>query len=139
MNIPLASSVTIQNKNGIMVDFKMINQKDHPVKVYQPGDFQPTTGWEYSYEAYQVAVLQSFHILKMTVIDENNKELNQNAIMTLADHVFRNIDINKGQVLNLAIPLHEFYNLEKGTEYTLTVQYGRDKIDAYVETMFKVD
>lgn len=139
MDTPLDASLTIHFHRGPSADFKMVNQKDHPVTVLQPANFQPPTGWEYSYDAYQVAALQSFHILKMTLLDEEGNDLDKNRIITLANHVFRWIDLNKGQELKLAIPLYEFYNLDKAGKYTLIIQYGRDKVDAYAKTWFKVD
>ena len=139
MDTPLSSTVVIRSQDGLWADFEMVNQNEHPVKVVQPGNFEPTAGWAYSYDAYQVASLQSFDFLNMKVIDQDGKEIRQNTIITLANHVFRQIDLIKGSVLKLDIPLHEFYNLDKGIPYTLIIQYGRDERVAYVNTRFKID
>ncbi len=139
MDTTLFSNLVIRSKDGIWADFKMINQTEQVVSTFEPNNFQSFSGWAYSHEAYQVAVLQSFHMLKITVFTEKNKKLEQNRISTLVDHLFRKIDLQPTQELSLAIPLHEYYNLEKGMEYTLVVQYGRDTIVAYAKTKFKVE
>jgi len=139
MDTPLSSTVVIRSQDGLWADFEMVNQNEHPVKVVQPGNFQPTAGWTYSYDSYQVAALQSFDFLRIEVTDDNGKEIRQNTIITLANHVFRQIDLVKGQALKISIPLHEFYNLDEGIQYTLVIQYGRDKRVAYAKTRFKID
>lgn len=139
MDTALSSNLTIRSKDGIWANIKMVNQTDHVVSVLEPNNFQPFSGWAYSNEAYQVAVLQSFHILKMTIFTKKNKKLEQNTISTLADHLFSKVNLQPTQELSLTIPLHEYYNLEKGVEYTLVIQYGRDTIEAYAKTKFKVE
>src|ERR1044071_1377019 len=69
METSLAASITLRQQNGWQSELIMENRSDCPVDVTSPGDFPPPSGWEYSREAYQVAALQSFHILKMTLIN----------------------------------------------------------------------
>jgi hypothetical protein len=139
MKTPLKATLYIRKQDGLWADLRIVNQGDKAVEILQPGSFPPYNGWEHSYEAYQVAALQSFHILRITILDENQEELSQQEIITMADHVFRQIALEPGQELSLSIPLHEFYRLDSGVRYTIVIQYGRDQIKAQVKTTFEVD
>jgi len=139
MDTPLNATLQIRRQEGLWADLRIVNQEKEAVEIFQPGNFPPHTSWEYSYEAYQVAALQSFHILRMTVFDAAKEEQSQQDLATLADHAFRRIGLEPGQELNLSIPLHEFYILDGGAGYTIVIQYGRDPVIAHIETTFEVD
>lgn len=136
MNTQIKTELDIQYKNGIWATLKITNQGGQPVKVYHPGKHSPVVGWKHSNEAYQVALFQSFHILKMTLVDQNGTQIKQNNLVTMADPAFLHLDLVAGNEISMDIPLHEFYNLTSGLSYSLLVIYGRGNIITQAKTRF---
>jgi hypothetical protein len=139
METPLVATLRIGQQKGLWAHLRIENHKDEAVEIFYPEDFPPHDGWAFSREAYQVALLQSFHILMMKLMDADQAEINQQTLATMADPAFRRVTLQKGQTLALSIPLHEFYRLERGGRYTLILQYGRDLVKAHVENTFEIE
>ncbi|TGX53246.1 hypothetical protein E5A73_10325 [Sphingomonas gei] len=105
---------------------RIANDGDKAVTIHNPGDYRPTEGWEFSREAYRVAALRSFHFLEMT-LRADGSEIEPADIRTRADHlVGLPVALAPGANLQIHIPLHEFYDLMPGIEYSLALTYGDD-------------
>lgn len=139
MDTTLHAKLQFRSSEEYWADLTIINNQREQVKVIKPDNFTPFDGWKHSHEAYQIATLQSFHILKITLVDENNTLLSQKTgLSTPLDHAVLYIDFSPGQELNLPIPLHEYYDLEFGKSYTLSVQYGRESIKAQASGTLRI-
>lgn len=134
------SNLEYRAGDGNWIDFKIVNTGSEPIEVFNPGNYQPTEGWESSRESYQIAVLQSFQVLKMILKNSEGSELPQKTIATMADHITElPLVLKPEDELNIPIPVHEFYDLKSGESYFLEVTYGKEGSVFYERTQFKVD
>jgi hypothetical protein len=121
----MRATVEVGCQHGVWADLRIVNDTAQVVRVRNPGDHRPTEGWEHSREAYNVAVLRSFHALEMTLTTEGGSVVEPAAIATRADHlVGLPVALEPGADLRIRIPLHEFYELRPGTDYSLALVYG---------------
>jgi hypothetical protein len=117
---------------------RITNDGDTAVRLHNPGDYRPTEGWEFSREAYRVAVLRSFHFLEMILRTQDGSVVEPAGIATLADHVVGlPVELDPGAELQVPVPLHEFYDLERDAEYSLRMTYGDDRAKLSAETRFR--
>lgn len=122
------------------VELRIVNTGGEPIEIHNPGNHPPVEGWESSRESYQIAVLQSFHVLKMVLQNSEGSELSQNTIATMADHIFGlPLVLDPEDELSIPIPVHEFYNLKSGESYLLEVRYGRADPFFNARIQFRVD
>ena len=123
----MKATIDIRCENGVWADLRITNNDDMPVRIHNPGNYQPTEGWEFSREAYQVAALRSFHFLEMTLRTKNGSVVEPADISTLADHmVGLPVELQPGGELLIRVPLHELYDLERNVDYSLALTYGDD-------------
>ena len=121
----MKTEIEIRYGSGIWADLRIINNEEAVIRVLNPGDYRPTERWEYSREAYRVAVLRSFHFLEMDLRTMNGSVVEPEEIFTLADHVVGlPVQLKPGAGLVISIPLHEFYHLKRDTDYSLSLTYG---------------
>ena len=121
----MKATIDIRCADGVWADLRLVNNEDAIVRVLNPGNYLPTERWEYSREAYRVAVLRSFHFLEMNLHTQNGSIVGPAGIFTLADHlVGLPIPLEPGAELAISIPLHEFYDLEPDVDYSLSLTYG---------------
>jgi hypothetical protein len=119
------TTIDIRCANGIWADLRIANDEDEVVCIPDPGDFTPTEGWEYSRDAYRVTVLRSFRYLEMELRTSSGTLVEPAAISTLADHrIGLPVKLQPGAELVVPIPLHEFYDLERDVEYSLSLAFG---------------
>lgn len=140
MNLPLHSKLQFSLSEGIWVNMIITNNQKKAVEFPKPFNIVPFDTWSYSIEAYHIAVLQSFHFIKIRLAKEDNIVINQReGLSTPFDHPFMNTYLQPQEELVLKIPLHEYYELEYGKTYTLSVQYGRDSILTQAKESFTLD
>jgi len=119
------AAIDIRCGNGVWADLRIINNEATVARILNPGNYAPTVRWEYSHEAYGVAVLRSFHFLEMVLRTKNGDLVEPADISTLADHVVGlPVQLEPGAELIINIPLHEFYDLERNADYSLSLTYG---------------
>jgi hypothetical protein len=123
----MKAAIDICGENGIWADLRITNEADKTVSIHDPGNYRPPQGWEFSHEAYQIAALRSLHFLEMTLRVEDGSVVEPADIATLADHlVGLPIELIPRAELLIRIPLHEFYDLQRGADYSLALTYGDD-------------
>ena len=135
----LNSTLQIRKEKGVWAELRIINKGEKPVLIHNPGNYQPTEGWEFSREAYNVAELLSFHFLEMKLFKADGTVVDPNPIATLADHIVQlPLELNPGTELRIiSIPLHEFYDLKRGLIYSFEVTYGDDNLKIYAKCQFE--
>jgi hypothetical protein len=134
----LYATLDIRQENGLWADLRIVNQGEKTVLIHNPGNYRPTEGWEFSREAYNVAVLRSFHFLKMTLTRENGNPVEPRGIATRANHdVEPPIELKPKGTLMISVPLQEFYHLERGVKYSLELTYGDNDLQVHVKSQFQ--
>lgn len=120
-------TIGIRREHGIWADLRIANRGDDVVRIHNPGNPRLSEGWEYSPEAYRVALLRSFDFLRMTLRANDGSVIEPLPIFTRADPVVGlPLTLDPGAELVLPVPLHEFYDLQPGAEYSLALTYGDD-------------
>jgi hypothetical protein len=121
----MKATIDLSCEGGVWAVMRISNNEDAAVNIHNPGNYRPTTGWEFSPAAYQVAALRSFHFLEMTLRTQDGAVVDPADISTLADHrVGLPVTLQPGAALLIKVPLHEFYDLKRNVEYWLVLTYG---------------
>jgi hypothetical protein len=132
------STLDIRQENGLWADLRIVNTGEKTVFIHNPGDYRPTEGWEFSREAYNAAVLLSFHFLDMALTTKDGISVDQSGIATRANHdVEPPVELKPSDALTISIPLHEYYNLESGVTYSLELTYGDDQLRVRAKRQFQ--
>ena len=133
------ATLDIREENGVWADLRIVNTGVRSVSVHNPGDYQATEGWAFSREAYNVAVLLSFHFLDMALTTAAGIRVDRSSIATRANHdVQPAIGLKPSDSLVISIPLHAYYRLERSTAYSRTVTYGNDELRVRAERVFEM-
>ena len=133
----MKATIDISCEGGVWAVMRIVNDGDTAARIHNPGDYRPTERWEYSPDAYQVAVLRSFHFLEMILRTKDGTEVVPAEVYTLVDHeVGLPVELEPGAELLIKVPLHEFYDLSRGRDYSLSLIYGDDR--ARVSAMTQV-
>lgn len=136
----MKSSLEYRTGDCNWVDLKIANTSGEPIEVFNPGNYPPIEGWEFSKESYQIAVLQSFQVLKMVLVNSEGCELIQKTVVAKAGHTTElPLELKPEDELNITIPLLEFYDLKSGESYSLDVAYGKAGSVVNARIQFKVD
>jgi hypothetical protein len=123
----MKATIDIRCESGVWADLRIVNNGDTATRIHNPGNYRPTERWEFSREAYRVAVLRSFHFLEMILRTKDGSVVAPAEIYTLVDHeVGLPVELEPGAELRISIPLHEFYDLKHNTDYSLSLTYGDD-------------
>jgi len=123
----MKAAVDIRCENGIWAELRIVNDGDKAACIHNPGDYPPSQGWEFSREAYRIAVLRSFHFLEMTLRTKDGIVVEPVGIATRANHeVDLPVELEPGAELRISVPLHEFYDLKSNEDYWLALTYGDD-------------
>ena len=134
----MAATIDIRCENGIWADLRITNDTDTTVRIHNPGNYTPTERWEFSREAYQVAVLRSFHFLEMTLRAEGEPVAGSPDAVTRADHlVGLPVLLRPGAELVVRIPLNEFYELRRDANYSLALTYGDATVRVSATAQFR--
>jgi hypothetical protein len=134
----LHATIELRKIDGFWADLRIINEGEKTVSIHNPGNYRPTEGWEFSREAYNVAVLLSFHFLEMRLSRAGVPLARRETIATRAGHIVGlPVELAPSDELKVSIPLHEFYDLESGATYLLELTYGDDKLRVSAETRFQ--
>jgi hypothetical protein len=134
----MKTTIDIRCENGVWADLRITNTGDTAVRIHNPGNYRPTEGWEFSYEAYRVAALRSFHSLKMTLRTKDGSVVEPADVSTFADHIVGlPVELEPGAELLISVPLHEFYDLDRNADYSLALTYGDDNARVSAATQFR--
>ena len=121
----MKATIDISCESDFWAVMRIVNDGDMVARIHNPGDYRPTEHWESSREAYRVAVLRSFHFLEMILRTKDGSVVVPADIHTLVDHeVGLPVELEPGAELRISIPLHEFYDLKRNVDYSLTLTYG---------------
>lgn len=121
----------------LRITLRITNQSDHTVRVLNPdmGIPAPTMKWPCSHETYQTSMLLSYGYLSISVIDETDRELPQQAIQAWATPVLRpKIELERGDSFELPIPIGRFYRLTSGRTYHVVLEYGDQDLKVVTRT-----
>ena len=131
------ATLIVNNGNAAWAELQIVNHGDEPLSIHNPGSFRPTEGWEYSLAAYNIAVLLSFHFLSLNLLTAQGDTVKRNPIIARADHLVPlPLELQPESALTIRIPLHEFFDLKRGTDYLLQVAYGDHDQKVRAETNF---
>jgi hypothetical protein len=134
----MKTTIDISCESGVWAVLRITNNEDTAVSIHNPGNYRPTERWEFSREAYRVAVLRSFHFLKMILRTQDGSEVAAADIHTLVNHeVEMPLELEPGAELRIRIPLHEFYDLKRHVEYALALTYGDDSVKVSAATQVR--
>jgi hypothetical protein len=135
----LNATIEIRKQKGFWADLRIMNNGEKPIFIHNPGNYQQTEKWEFSREAYIVAVLLSFHFLEMKLFTPDGTLVACNPIATLADHIVHlPLELKPGTELRIiSIPLHEFYDLKSLSNYSLELTYGDNNLKVYAKNQFQ--
>lgn len=134
----LNTTIELRKEQGFWANLRITNRGEKPIFIHKPGSYQPTEGWEFSIEAYNVAVLLSFHFLEMKLFSADGALVDPNSVRTLADHIVElPLELKSGAELRKLIPLHEFYDLKSGLNYLLELTYGDNDLRVHAESQFQ--
>lgn len=123
----MAATIEVRREDCVWAALRIRNAGEAPLRIHNPGNDRPTEGWQFSTEAYQVAVLRSFHFLEMTLRTQDGSVVEPAGVATRADHeVGLPVELEPDAELQIRIPLHEFYDLKPNTRYSLALSYGDD-------------
>ena len=132
--------IDIACDDGIWADLRIINNEGTVAHMLNPGNYWPPERWEFSREAYRVAVLRSFHFLEMILRTEDGSVVEPADICTLFDHeVELPVELEPGAELRISVPLHEFYDLKRNAEYSLALSYGDHSARVTATTQVRCD
>lgn len=128
---PFIATIAVPPGQDDVASFRMIlqikNQSGAPAKILNPdmGVPDPVLRWPFSQEAYQTAVLVSFHFLTMSVFDDTGNELPREAIDASSTPILQlPLEVAPGGSFELAIPIGVFYQLASGRSYRVVLEYG---------------
>ena len=134
----MKAAIGIRCENGVWADLSIVNDAGSVASIPDPGNFRPIAGWELSREAYQVVVLRSFHFLEMRLRAKDGSLVKPAELHTLAHHtVGLPVALAPGAELLISIPLHEFYDLKRNTDYSLSLTYGDDSARVSATTQIR--
>lgn len=134
----LQATIEVRKGKGLQADLNIINNGRKPVLIHNPGRYQPTEGWEFSREAYNVAVLISFHFLVMKLVAQDGTPVEPRNIVTRADHdVELPLELKPSAQLTISIPLDEFFDLKRGLNYSLELTYGDRNLAVHAKGQFQ--
>lgn len=120
----------------VCVQMTITNTSDHAVEIINPetGVPAPELDWKASNEAYKIALLSSYAIIKITFKDINNKPVESKGLMPWVTPVLGKRTLQPHDSLVLGWDLNEMYSITETGQYTLQVRYGDDKVYAEAET-----
>lgn len=134
----LITTLELRREQAFWADLRLINKGERPILIHNPGHYQPTEPWGFTREAYDVAVLQSFHFLKMKLSREDGTVVEPRNVATRANHdVELPLELKPGAELKISIPLDEFYDLKSGIRYSIELSYGDDELRVSAKSQFQ--
>jgi hypothetical protein len=109
------------------VALRIVNPSEPSLAILNPdmGVPSPAMKWPWSNQAYQTSLLISFGYLSVSVVDDTGRELPQETLQTWATPVLRpRIELAAGDSVEVSIPIGDFYQLESGRSYSVSLEYG---------------
>ena len=134
----LLSTLDIRHENGLWADLHIVNEGKKTVLIHNPGHYKPTEGWGSSRQAYDAAVMLSFHFLEMALTREDGIPVDSTGIATRANHIEEPpVALKPSDALTISIPLQEFYHLERDVKYSLELTYGDNNLKVHAKSQFQ--
>lgn len=109
------------------VRLRIENRTGTTVRLLNPkmGRPSPEMNWRYSNEAYQISLLMMFNHLSMWVTDEAGDKLPLQMIDSGATPaLWPPLEFAPGDSMTLTVPIGEFFVLQSGRTYDVTIEYG---------------
>jgi hypothetical protein len=128
--MPLTAAIEVPPQTGSQpfhITVRIMNPTDQPLAILNPdmGVPSPAMKWPWSNQTYQTSLLISFGYLSVSVVDDVGQELPQQPLQTWATPVLRpRIELAPGDSIDVSIPIGDFYQLESGRSYSVSLEYG---------------
>jgi hypothetical protein len=122
----------------IRIALVISNESDHPVTLPNPDMGSPPheLAWTFDEETYQAALLRSFGLLALTVVDSGGKALPDTGPTPWTTPIMKpDLALLPGGSLEVPIILSDFVSVEAPGIYRVEVSYGREgaRISAHAD------
>jgi hypothetical protein len=124
------------------VVFTVKNETSATVTVANPYVGKPPAelDWPFSDETYQIALLQSFGLLSLSVIHaEIGAPANVGPQTWITPLMPAPLELAPGDSLGLRINLSDFFELNQAVRYRVTVEYGDEHARAKADTELSIE
>jgi hypothetical protein len=144
MPTSLAAALELQNEpvpgGPIWVRFTVTNDAGQEIVVTNPdvGLPPPELGWTASGSAYQVGVLASFGLLRITLQGADGREVESKGLMPWVTPLFGKRALQPGESFTLDFDLDELFSIGAAGPYGLRVQYGDEGVRAEASLDFEI-
>jgi hypothetical protein len=126
----------------VWVVFTVKNETSAAVTVANPYVGKPSVelNWPFSDETYQIALLQSFGLLSLSVIHAAIGELANVGPQTWITPLMpAPLELAPGDSLRLRINLSDFFELNQAGRYRVTVEYGDEHARAKADAELSIE
>ncbi len=130
-NMPLKAAIDVPSGQTDARTFNIVLRITNPtsdkVSILNPDMGVPSAAmnWPFSQSVYQASSLISFGYLTIRVSGETGEQVSQKNIQTWATPVLRPpLQLQPDESVELTIPIGDFYELEAGKTYRVSLEYG---------------
>jgi hypothetical protein len=146
MPVSLDATVIVQEAvphigKPLGVKFTVINQTNSPVSIVNPYVGMPPAemNWAFSNETYQIAVLLSFHLMKISIVDFSGKELAMTGPNSWVTPILLpRLELASGDSFTVQINLADHFELQHTGRYDVTIEYGDEHAFAHANTQLLI-
>src|SRR5207248_727871 len=112
----------------IWVRMTITNGSDQAFIIVNPevGAPPPNLEWKASDQAYQVALLMSFGLLKVTLKDTDGELVESKGLMPWVTPILGKLALQPHDIVALDFDLNELFSIESPGRASLQVRYGDD-------------
>lgn len=142
---PLAATLRLGGVHAIgesiPVRMTLRNSGSSVLSVLNPdmGSPEADDSWNFSDDAYRVAIMLAFSFLDISVRDSSGKVVPRVGAATLATPVLMpRRPLPPGEILTIDFDLSEFYELTKADHYEVRAEYGDDQARFRAVAMFEI-
>jgi hypothetical protein len=123
----------------IWVRMTIVNDSSQELAIANPdvGVPPPDLNWKASSEAYQVGVLMSFGLIRITLKDANGGLVESKGLMPWVTPVLGKRMLQPHDSLALDFDLDELFSISAAGLYDLQVRYGDDRL--YAEARMDIE
>jgi hypothetical protein len=126
-------------REPIWVRMTITNDSDEEIEVVNPEVGVPPSDleWRASDQAYQVALLMSFGLLKITLKDTDGELVESNGLMPWVTPILGKRALQPHDNLVLDFDLNELFSIDSPGRSSLQVRYGDDAV--YAEASMDIE
>ena len=123
----------------IWVRMTITNDSDEKVEVANPevGVPPPNLGWKASNQAYQIALLMSFGLMKIALNDAKGQLVESKGLMPWVTPSMGKRVLQPHEHLVIDFDLNELFSIESAGVYRLRIRYGDEAI--YAEASMNIE